>query len=192
MGNRFTGIETPLKGLLELHRKPVGDERGFFERLFCAEDMREFGHPGVIAQANRSLTKCRGAVRGMHFQYPPHGEWKLVTCLKGKVYDVAVDVRHNSPTFLKWHGIELSEDKHVSLLIPEGFAHGFQALTEDCEMVYFASCAYSPSSEDGLRPDDPALAINWPLPVQQMSERDAFHPLLTGVWLGVGGEERKH
>lgn len=195
MSNRFTGVETPIAGLLELHRKPIGDDRGFFERLFCADEMREFGHPGIIAQANRSLTKTRGAVRGMHFQYPPHAEWKIVSCLRGKVYDVAVDVRKGSPTFLKWHGVELSEDNHVSLLIPEGFAHGFQTLTENCEMVYFASAAYSQTSEDGLRPDDPALAIKWPLPIRQLSPRDASHPLLTGAWHGICADtpgERRH
>jgi dTDP-4-dehydrorhamnose 3,5-epimerase len=178
MNGRFSASRTPLPGLVSLLRKPMGDERGWLERLFCMDDLAAAGWVWPIWQINRTLTSRKGTVRGMHFQRPPHREAKLVTCLKGDVFDVAVDLRPQSPTFRRWHGIRLSGKKNVSLLIPLGFAHGFQTLSDDVEMLYFHSAPYSPHLDDGLRPDDPALGIKWPLEIKEMSERDRQHKLL--------------
>ncbi|HEY4343374.1 MAG TPA: dTDP-4-dehydrorhamnose 3,5-epimerase family protein [Parvibaculum sp.] len=179
MSNRFDINETPLPGLVRLDRIRMGDERGWLERMFCAEELSTPGWAGGIAQINRTLTLNRGTLRGMHFQNAPHEEAKLVSCLAGEVFDVAVDVRKNSPTYLHWHGEILSGENSRSLLIPEGFAHGFQTLSDNVEMLYFHSVPYAPSSEDGLRPDDPRLAITWPLAISEISERDRNHKLLS-------------
>jgi dTDP-4-dehydrorhamnose 3,5-epimerase len=178
MSNRFDIVETPIGGLLRLERIRIGDERGWLERMFCADELRPAGWISPIAQINRTLTLNRGTVRGMHFQHPPHEEAKLVSCLAGEVFDVAIDMRKNSPTYLHWHGEVLSAGNARSLLIPEGFAHGFQTMSDRVEMLYFHSAAYAPTSEDGLRPDDPALDIAWPLAISEMSERDRNHKLL--------------
>ncbi|MCE9650280.1 MAG: dTDP-4-dehydrorhamnose 3,5-epimerase family protein [Parvibaculum sp.] len=179
MSKRFDIAETPLAGLLRLERIRIGDARGWLERMFCADELRAAGWAGPIAQINRTLTLNRGTVRGMHFQKPPHEEAKLVSCLAGEVFDVAVDMRKNSPTYLRWHGEILSADNARSLLIPEGFAHGFQTLSEKVEMLYFHSAAYAPGAEDALRADDPALGISWPLAISEMSDRDRGHKLLS-------------
>jgi dTDP-4-dehydrorhamnose 3,5-epimerase len=177
MPSRFDILDTPLDGLKVVRRKPLTDERGFLERLFCSADLESvFGL--AIAQVNHTLTRSRGTVRGMHFQHPPHAEVKLVSCLRGKVFDVAVDLRHGSPTFMHWHGEVLSEENHLAMAIPAGFAHGFQTLEDDCEMLYFHSEAYEPGAEGGLHPLDPRLRIEWPLAVAGMSPRDALHPML--------------
>jgi dTDP-4-dehydrorhamnose 3,5-epimerase len=179
MSNRFNIIETPLAGLVRLDRVRMGDQRGWLERMFCAEELNGAGWTTGIAQINRTLTLNRGTLRGMHFQNAPHEEAKLVSCLAGEVFDVAIDVRRSSPTYLHWHGEILSADNARSLLIPEGFAHGFQTLSDTVEMLYFHSVPYAPASEDGLRPDDPTLAIAWPLAISEMSERDRSHKLLS-------------
>jgi len=183
--NRLTLHETPLTGLREVTRQLLGDERGFFTRLFCAEELAEHGFRAPIAQINQSHTQCRGTIRGMHFQHPPHAETKLVSCLRGRVFDVAVDLRHGSPTFLRWHAVELSADKHNSLLIPPGFAHGFQTLEDDCEMLYLHSAPYVAAAEGGICPTDDRLAIAWPLAMTACSERDRNHPALTSVFTGL-------
>src|SRR5438094_3243293 len=139
----------------------------------------------AIVQINRTFTAKRGMVRGLHFQVPPHAEMKLVCCLQGHVYDVAVDLRHNSPTLLQWHGEILRDDESRSLLIPEGFAHGFQALTDDCELLYFHSAPYVPASERGISPTDPAIGIDWPEPVVRLSRRDSEHPKLPADYSGI-------
>lgn len=185
MTNRFIAHSTPISGLTILERHPLKDERGVFERLFCDEELRSFGHPGKIAQANRSITHQVGTVRGMHFQHPPHGEWKLLTCLFGAVHDVIVDLRRCSPTFLHWHAVELTQDNARSLLVPPGCAHGFQVLKADSEMLYFHSHPYTPTAEAGLRTDDPRLKIHWPIPISMRSPRDAAHPLLSADWQGI-------
>jgi dTDP-4-dehydrorhamnose 3,5-epimerase len=185
MSARFDIMDTPLSGLRVLQRKPIGDSRGYLERLFCAEELQALVPGKHIAQINHTLTASRGTVRGMHFQHPPHAEIKFVSCLRGEVFDVAVDLRHNSPTFLRWHAELLSADNHRTLVIPEGFAHGFQTLTDDCEMLYFHTAAYQPGAEDGLNALDPRLAIQWPLPVAGLSPRDVAHPLLNGDFIGV-------
>lgn len=185
MISRFAAVPTPIPGLLVLERQPLADARGTFERLWCADELRALGHPGVIAQANRSLTRRRGTVRGLHFQRPPHAEWKLIACLRGRVHDVVVDLRRGSPAFLRWHALELADDAPRSLLVPPGCAHGFQALSDDCEMLYLHNVPFAPDADAGLRADDPRLAIAWPLPLAERSPRDAGHPLLTDGFAGL-------
>ena len=170
--SRFDFISTPLPGLLVVQRKAIADHRGFLSRFYCAEEFCEAGISKPVAQINHALTRLRGAVRGMHFQHPPHAESKMVSCIKGEIYDVAVDLRRDSPTFLQWHGEILSAENHKSLLIPEGFAHGLQALIEDCEVIYLHTAHYHPESEGALNVSDPKLAIVWPLPINDLSERD--------------------
>jgi len=177
--------EGSIPGLKVLDRGVVSDHRGFLERLFSAHEFRPLMGDRPIAQVNRSLTQRRGTVRGMHFQSPPHAELKLVTCLRGRVFDVAVDVRHDSATFLRWHAELLDASEHTSLLIPEGFAHGFQALSDDCEMLYFHTAAYEPSAEGGLNPKDPGLSIAWPEEVVELSARDSSFPLIASGFDGV-------
>jgi dTDP-4-dehydrorhamnose 3,5-epimerase len=183
--NRFQIDDLPLEGLKLVERIVLGDRRGFLARLFCAEELRAAGWQQPIAQINHTHTAIRGTVRGMHFQNPPHAEMKLVTCIRGSVWDVAVDLRVGSPTMLHWHAEELSSANHRALLIPEGFAHGFQALTEDVELVYVHSCAYVPASESGLHPQDPRLDVSWPLPVQGLSARDSSHPFIPPTFRGL-------
>jgi dTDP-4-dehydrorhamnose 3,5-epimerase len=186
MSARFDIKSTPIADLHVLQRRPIGDSRGFLERLFCREELQALLAGKSIAQVNHTFTATRGTVRGMHFQHPPHAEIKFVSCLRGEVYDVAVDLRRGSPTFLQWHAERLSADNHRTLVIPEGFAHGFQTLSENCEMLYFHTAAYHPASEDGLNAGDPRLAIQWPLPLAELSQRDAGHPHLGDDFLGVG------
>jgi dTDP-4-dehydrorhamnose 3,5-epimerase len=179
--SRFDFIQTPLSDLMLVQRKATEDHRGFLSRFYCIEAFSEAGIKKPIVQINHTLTRKKGAVRGLHFQYPPHAEIKLVSCLKGKVLDVAVDIRRTSPTFLQWHGEILSAENYKSLLIPEGFAHGFQALTEDCELVYLHTSAYHSDSEGALNVTDPSLSIDWPLPVIDLSKRDQNHPFVTNI-----------
>ena len=185
MTDRFTVEPAPLAGLIVLKRRRLEDPRGFLTRLFCAEDLEGCGWSGPIAQLNETGTVHKGTVRGLHFQRPPHAEIKLVTCTRGRVLDVAVDIRADSPTFLKSFSVELSEDNAVSLLIPKGFAHGFQALSDDVRMIYAHSEPYAAGAEGGLHCCDPLLAIDWPLPVEHLSPRDAAHPYLQSDYRGV-------
>ena len=171
----------PLKGLYAVVRLRATDSRGSFTRLWCSETLAGLGFDSGPVQVNHSVTSHRGSVRGMHYQTPPHAETKLVTCIRGEIYDVAVDVRTNSPTYLRWHAEVLSADNGHSLLIPEGFAHGFQTLTDDCEIIYCHSRPYVPAAEAALRFDDPALSIRWPLAVTIVSDRDRSHPLLAAA-----------
>lgn len=185
MSARFDISDTPLRGVKVLQRKTIGDHRGYLERLYCAEELRATASDLAIAQINHTYTASRGTVRGMHFQHPPHAEVKFVSCLRGEVFDVAVDLRRDSPTFLQWHAERLSGDNHRTLVIPRGCAHGFQALTDDCEMLYFHSAGYQPNAEGGMNPLDPRLAIAWPLDVSDLSERDAGHPFIDAAFQGV-------
>ena len=178
MSGRFDIAESPLPDLRIVVRKPLGDARGFLERMFCDRDLEPVLGGRTIAQINRTFTASRGTIRGMHFQKAPHGELKIVSCLRGEVFDVAVDVRPESPTYLRWHGEILTAGNHKTLVIPEGFAHGFQTLTDDCEMLYFHTAAHRPEAEAGLHPLDPSLAVSWPLPAGALSERDQSHPFL--------------
>lgn len=182
---RFAASETPLPGLKMVRRARIEDERGFLSRLYCAGELAAIGFTDVIVQINHTLTRAAGAIRGMHFQQPPHAEDKFVTCLRGAILDVAVDLRRGSPTFLRWHGEELSAENGASLFIPKGFAHGFQTLTEDCELLYLHTAAYERSAEGGLSPFDPALAIAWPLAATDMSARDRAHPPIDANFAGI-------
>jgi len=184
--SRFDVSDTPLAGLRLVQRRRIGDARGFLARIFCADDLREAGWVKPVAQINHTLTERRGTVRGLHFQYPPHAEMKLVSCLRGEVWDVAVDLREGSPTFLQWHAATLSADNGHALLIPEGFAHGFQTLSDGVEMLYCHSTAYTSGAEGGLNPRDPRLGIVWPLPVSEISARDAGHAAINNDFKGVG------
>lgn len=173
---RFTITELPISGLKLVERHSLRDSRGFLVRMFCADELQQAGWRGEIAQINHTRTVRKGAVRGLHFQHPPHAEIKLVNCIRGAVWDVAVDLRLGSPTYMKWHAEVLSEENHRALLIPEGFAHGFQALTDNVELVYFHSAPYVPEAEAGLNVIDPQLNITWPLEMSELSERDKGHP----------------
>lgn len=173
--------DTPILGLKRVKRVRRADARGFLARLFCADELRESGWNSPVAQINHTRTNRRGSVRGLHFQHPPKSEKKLVHCLHGEVWDVAVDLRRGSPTFLRWHAERLSADNGVAMLIPEGFAHGFQTLEDDVEMLYVHSAAFSAGAEGGVHPGDARLAIDWPLPIEQLSLRDgAQSPLAPG------------
>lgn len=183
--SRFTCTQLPLPGLVRVQRQPHADARGMFERLFCSEDLALVGWVTPVAQINRSVTQQRGTVRGLHFQHPPHAEMKLVSCLRGEVWDVAVDLRPDSPTFLCWHAEVLSPDNAGAILIPPGFAHGFQTLGDQVELLYLHSQAYAPEFEAGLNPLDPRLAVDWPLPVVGLSQRDRDQALLTEDFEGV-------
>ena len=185
MSARFDIATTTLTGLNVLTRKHIGDSRGWFERIFCIEELQEVLGQRSVVQINRTLTQQKGSVRGMHYQHAPSAEMKFVSCLRGEVFDVAVDLRPGSATFLQWHAELLSADNSKTLVIPEGFAHGFQTLTEDCEMIYLHTAAYDPAAEDGLNPQDPVLAITWPLPMTELSARDASHPLIVANFTGV-------
>jgi dTDP-4-dehydrorhamnose 3,5-epimerase len=183
--SRFAFSGTTIDGLQIVERKPIGDARGFLCRIFCDDELSSVGWRGGVAQINHTLTGKRGTVRGMHFQRPPHAEFKLVSCIKGEVWDVAVDLRARSPTFLQWYGEHLSAENHRALLIPAGFAHGFQALSDGVELLYCHSAPYVPAAESGLTPTDPRLGISWPLPVIEVSARDSGHPLLTKQFEGM-------
>jgi dTDP-4-dehydrorhamnose 3,5-epimerase len=185
IANRFSASDLPLSGLKLVTRQRLGDHRGFLSRLFCAEELAAAGWSQPIAQINHTYTALRGTVRGMHFQRPPHAEMKLVNCIRGEVWDVAVDVRAGSPTFLRWHAERLSAENGQALLIPEGFAHGFQALTDDVELLYCHSAAYCADAEDGLNPQDARLNIAWPLAITELSARDASRPLLETDFEGI-------
>jgi dTDP-4-dehydrorhamnose 3,5-epimerase len=183
--SRFDFIPTPLTGLKLVQRKASGDHRGFLSRFYCVDEFRLAGINKSIAQINHTLTRKKGAVRGLHLQYPPHAEIKMVSCLKGEIWDVAVDLRHDSPTFLQWHGEILTAANRKSLLISEGYAHGFQALTEDCELIYLHTAAYHPEAEGALNVADPRLGISWPLPIDDLSERDRHHPYINSDFQGI-------
>ena len=178
-------IDLPLPGLKRMELKRLADDRGYLARLFCAEALASAAWIKPIAQINYTYTAKRGVVRGMHFQRPPHAEMKLIHCTQGELWDVVVDLRVGSPTFLRWHAERLSADNACALLIPEGFAHGFQALTDDVELLYFHTEAYNAQAEDGLNPTDPRLGIRWPLAIAKISARDAGHALLAPDFEGV-------
>lgn len=183
--SRFDFMPTPLAGMMLVQRKAMEDSRGFLSRFYCAEAFAEAGIHGKIIQINQTLTKLMGTVRGLHFQYPPHAETKLVSCVRGEVYDMAVDLRRDSPTFLQSHGEMLSAENRRSLLIPEGYAHGFQTLTNNCELIYLHTAAYHPEAEGALNMADPRLNITWPLPVTDISDRDRNHAFIGKAYEGI-------
>ena len=169
-------IETPIRDLWEIELEPRGDSRGFFARVFCRKIFQERGLVGSFVQVNNSLSTGKATLRGMHYQLPPAAETKLVRCIRGQVWDCALDLRPESPTFGKWHACVLADDNRKMLYIPKGFAHGFISLTEDSELLYMVDEYYSPEQERGIRWDDPRFAIEWPLPPSVISDRDRSHP----------------
>jgi len=183
--SRFDFIPTPLSGLLLVERKALGDARGYLQRLWCQEEWQAVFGDRRIAQVNHTYTAHTATVRGLHFQYPPYAEAKYVSCLRGRVLDVAVDLRAGSPTFLQWHAEELSADNRRSLLIPEGFAHGFQTLEDNCEMLYVHSAPHVAEAEGGVHAQDPRLGIAWPLPFGEQSPRDRQFAFLDHSFIGV-------
>ncbi|MFP5076524.1 dTDP-4-dehydrorhamnose 3,5-epimerase family protein [Rhizobium sp. YIM 134829] len=185
MSDRFAIETDALGGVLLLARKRLADERGHFSRVFCAEAFASFGWTQPVSQINESRTRRRGTVRGLHYQRPPFAEKKLVSCLEGAILDVAVDIRHGSPTFLQSFSAELSAENGRSMLVPEGFAHGFQALTDEVQVVYATSAPYAQDAEQALHSLDPALSIAWPLEVVNLSPRDAAHPFLSTSFTGL-------
>ncbi|MES1026030.1 dTDP-4-dehydrorhamnose 3,5-epimerase [Gloeocapsa sp. BRSZ] len=180
---KFT--QTPLKGayIIDLEEKP--DHRGFFARTYCAEEFAAHGLKATVAQCNLSFNHYKGTLRGMHYQVAPACETKLVRCIQGAIYDVIVDMRADSPTYLQHIGVELTAQNRRTLYVPEMFAHGYQALTDGAEVVYQVGEFYTPGYERGLRYDDPVLAIDWPLPVSEISAKDASWALLEQTVVGV-------
>ena len=178
-------LPTPMADLVVAESKAFKDERGAFARLFCEQELSTvIGHRKIV-QINHSCTQAVGAVRGLHFQHAPHAEMKLVRCLKGKVWDVAVDLRPQSPSYKRWYAQELSPQNAQMMVIPEGFAHGFQVLEAGSELLYLHTALYKPDSEGGVRHDDPALGITWPLPVTDISARDSSHACIDTTFRGI-------
>lgn len=171
-------VPTPLAGAFVVELEPIEDERGIFARSFCQNEFRARGLDPVVAQCNVSLNRSRGTLRGLHYQVPPHEEAKLVRCTRGAIWDVIVDLREGLPTRWKSFSTELTADNRRALYVPRGFAHGFQTLADDSEVLYQISEFYHPESSRGLRWDDPALGIRWPLPEPMVSARDRAYPLL--------------
>lgn len=168
----MTFEETPIPGawLVGLERR--GDERGFFARLFCADEFAEHGLAVTFVQVNDSLSVERGTLRGMHYQLPPAAEVKLVRCVRGALYDVILDLRPDSPAFKRWFGVELSAENRLMMVVPEGCAHGFLTLEPETETIYFVTAPYSPECERGVRWNDPAFAIDWPFEPTVLSDKD--------------------
>lgn len=169
-------IPTHLPDVFLLEPERHADERGFFARTFCAETFRAHGLDPRVAQCNVSFNARRGTLRGMHWQAAPHGETKLVRCTAGAIYDVAVDLRSDSPTYLRWTAAELTAENRRALVLPEGFAHGFLTLADDTEVFYQMSVPFAPEAARGARYDDPAFGIDWPEPVRLIKDRDAAYP----------------
>ncbi|MBT3668472.1 MAG: dTDP-4-dehydrorhamnose 3,5-epimerase family protein [Opitutae bacterium] len=177
--------KTTFNNLFVLERIPHSDKRGSFTRLFCDASLPIALSDKHITQENHSFTHKKGIVRGLHFQYPPHSEVKIVTCLKGEIYDVVVDLRKGSSTFLQHYSIILKEGDDLSLFIPEGFAHGFQTLSNNCELLYFHTAAYEPKAEGGINALDSTLEIDWPLKFEETSEKDHQIPPLPKDFAGL-------
>ena len=176
---KFTPL--PLAGAYRIDLEPRGDERGFFARLFCTQEFEAHGLNAQWAQCNTSFSSERGVLRGLHFQRPPMAEVKFLRCLRGAIFDVIVDLREGSPTFGCWHGERLDDANRAMIYAPQGFAHGFQTLTDGVEMLYFHSAPYSAAHEGGLRWNDPDVGVEWPLPVTTISPRDAAFPCLENL-----------
>jgi dTDP-4-dehydrorhamnose 3,5-epimerase len=177
--------ETPLRGAYIIELKPYSDERGMFMRTYCKNEFSEIGHIKEFVQFNQSVTYKTGTLRGMHYQLPPFSEVKLIRCIRGSVFDVIIDIRQDSPTFLKHFSVELNETNMLSLYIPEGFAHGFQTLDDNAQLIYHHTAFYSPGYEAGIRYNDPAIDISLPLPVTVITEKDQNHPLLNNSFKGI-------
>ncbi|MBF0266079.1 MAG: dTDP-4-dehydrorhamnose 3,5-epimerase [Gammaproteobacteria bacterium] len=178
-------IKKELKGVYIVERKTFSDERGEFSRLYCNRELEKIIDTREIVQINLSRNKIKGCIRGLHFQYPPHAEMKIVSCLKGEIYDVAVDLRPKSKSYLQSYGNILTAQNQLMMITPEGFAHGYQSLTEDTEVLYASTSHYKPEFEGGLRFNDPVLNINWPMEHQNISEKDLKHALIDKSFSGI-------
>lgn len=178
-------VETSIAGALIIESKAFQDNRGAFSRLYCSRELQAIVRSRTIVQINHSKTHSVGAVRGLHYQNAPHAEMKIVRCVKGRVFDVAVDLRHGSPSFLKWTSVELTPESHLAFVIPEGCAHGFQVLEEDSELLYLHTAFYTPEAEGAVRFDDPQVGVNWPLAPTDISARDLSHPYLNEDFKGI-------
>lgn len=176
---------TPIIDLVVVETNVFSDERGTFSRLFCEKEFLQIFAHRKIVQINHSCTKTVGAVRGLHFQRLPHAEMKLVRCVKGRIFDVAVDLRLNSPTYMHWYSQELSPENNLMMIIPEGFAHGFQVLEPNSELIYLHTAFYTPGAEGGLKFDDPMLDISWPLKPVDVSIRDMSHLKIDHNFKGI-------
>src|SRR5258706_7704202 len=185
MVREMNTLPTRLSGVVVAETVPVVDSRGAFARLYCERELSEVMSGRHIVQINHSRTVALGAVRGLHFQRPPQAEMKLVRCLRGRVWDVAVDLRAGSKTFLEWHAEELTPSNARMLIIPEGCAHGFQALEVESELLYLHTAFYDPDVEGGIRCDDSRLGIAWPLPIADLSQRDPLLPMLDAEFRGL-------
>jgi dTDP-4-dehydrorhamnose 3,5-epimerase len=170
-------ISTQLHGAALIETQPLGDDRGWFARVYCEREFQAHGLPARMVQANLSLTRRAGTLRGLHWQAAPHEEDKLVRCVRGAIWDVIVDIRPASPTYCRWLGVELSESNGRMLLVPKGFAHGFVTLTDDAAVHYLMSQFHAPATARGARYDDPAFGIHWPVPVREMSDKDRSWPV---------------
>jgi len=168
-----------MNGLYIIEPELKTDERGYFARIFCKKEFTKIGFNFEIVQINRALNKKKGTIRGLHFQTPPKAEDKIISCVKGAIYDVAIDLRKDFPTFGQWVAEKLTEDNKKMFLIPKGFAHGFQTLTDNTEILYFMSEFYSPEYESGVRWNDPFFNIKWPIKNPILSEKDKNWPLLS-------------
>lgn len=177
--------ETKLPGSYTIELEPFTDERGWFARYVCKDEFAQIGHTKEWLQMNHSCTFQKGAIRGMHYQLPPFTEIKLVRCIAGAVFDVIIDLRKDSQTFLQWFGAELSAANKKMMYIPEGFAHGFQCLTDNCELLYHHTEYYKPNIEAGIKYDDQQINIEWRLPVTVISKRDASHAYLNENFKGI-------
>ena len=185
MESRFKFTKTEIEGVLEIERKSIVDNRGLFTRMFCVEEFHDAGFGHAIKQINRTFTITKGAMRGMHLQVSPNEDHKIISCLSGKVFDVVVDIRKDSPTFLQWRAFKLNAKHLNGILIPPGVAHGFQTLEENCEMLYLHAESYSPHSEMTLNIADPKINIDWPLEVTEISEKDKNCPMIDDRFDGI-------
>ncbi len=171
--------KTDLDGVMRLEKRKLGDARGHISRMFCNQELANFGLDIGIAQINHTYSAQSGTIRGMHFQYAPAAETKIVSCLRGSILDVALDLREGSDSFGRWTAHVLSANNWTSLYIPQGFAHGFQTLENDVELLYLHSAPYTPDLEGGVNPLDDEIGIKWPLPVTQISQRDQMMPAIS-------------
>jgi dTDP-4-dehydrorhamnose 3,5-epimerase len=178
-------VKTLIPGAWIIESTVIRDSRGAFSRVFCSRELHAIIGNRSIVQINHSMTHSVGAVRGLHYQNPPHSEMKIVRCLNGRVFDVAVDLRQGSPTFLKWTAVELTPENHLAFVIPEGCAHGFQVLEEDTQILYFHTAFYTPNAEGAIRFDDPIIGVKWPLSTTDISARDLSHPYLKENYNGI-------
>ena len=177
--------QTMIKGVEVIETTSSIDPRGTFSRLYCEEELAGTIGSRRIVQINHSRTHTVGAVRGMHYQLTPHAEMKFIRCIKGRVWDAAIDLRAGSPTLLRWYAEELTPQNKRMMVVPEGCAHGFQVLEPDSELLYLHTAFYQPEAEDGVAHDDPQLAIDWPIPVKDLSERDQQHSSIPPNFLGI-------